>query len=168
MANLYELTQEQLYLYDLLQNDGINQETGEIDPVIAEQVQLTEKELDKKIMGVGIVYKQLLADSKMLKEEEEMLATRRKRAERNAEFLKNRLEKSMLLLNKMEFKDTKISITFRKSSQVEIIDESKLAKDYIVEKITYTPSKTAIKEAIKNGIEVDGAKLVETQNIQIK
>lgn len=169
MATLYELTQDQLYLYNLLiTGEGIDMETGEIDPVVAEQLKMTGEELDQKIKGVGIVYKQLVADAKMLKEEEENLVARRKRAERNAEMLKSRLESSMLLLNKTEFKDTKVNISFRKSTKVEIVDESKLSKDYIVEKVTYTPSKTAIMEALKNGVNVEGAKLVESQNIQIK
>lgn len=166
---LYELTQEQLYLYDLLANgDGVNMETGEIDPVVAEQLELTGKELDNKIKGVGIVYKQLVADAKMLKEEEENLVARRKRAERNAELLKNRLESTLITLGKDEFKDTKVSISFRKSTRVEIVDENKLPKEFIVEKTTYTPSKTMIMEAFKSGANVEGAMLVEAKNIQIK
>lgn len=169
MATLYELTQDQLYLYNLLMSgEGLDMETGEIDPVVAEQLKLTGEELDQKIKGVAIVYKQLIADAKMLKEEEDNLVARRKRAERNAEMLKNRLESSMILLNKTEFKDAKVNITFRKSTKVEILDESKLAKDYIVEKVTRTPSKTAIMEALKNGVNVEGAQLVESKNIQIK
>lgn len=169
MATLYELTQDQLFLYNLLlTGDAINMETGEIDPVVAEQLKLTGEELENKIKGVGIVYKQLVADAKMLKEEEENLGARRKRAERNAETLKSRLEDCMLAIGKEEYKDTKVSISFRKSTRVEIRNENILPKEYMVEKTTYTPSKTMIMEALKNGVEVEGAELVEAKNIQIK
>jgi len=166
---LYELTEEQQFLYNLLQTgEGVNMETGEIDPVVAEQLEINGQELDEKIKGTAIIYKQLIADAKMLKEEEDNIVARRKRAERNAEFLKNRLEFALLQLGKTEFKDTKVNITFRKSTRVEITDESKLPIDYIVEKVTRTPSKTLIMDALKAGTNVEGAMLVEAQNIQIK
>lgn len=169
MATLFSLTQEQAYLLDLLESgDAIDLETGEIDPVVAEQLQLTGEQLDEKIKGTAIVYKQLVANAKMYKDEEENIIALRKRAERNAELLKNRLQEAMLYVGKTELRDPKATITFRKSTRVEILDESKLPKDYIIEKTTYTPSKTAIMDAIKNGVNVEGAKLVEVQNIQIK
>ena len=169
MATLYDLTQEQLYLYNLLNSgEAIDLETGAIDPVVAEQLELTGQDLEKKIKGTAIVYKQLIADAKMLKEEEDNLVARRKRAERNAELVKARLETAMLQLNMQEFKDTKVNITFRKSQRVEIVNENLLPKEFITEKITYTPSKTAIGEALKQGKTVEGAVLVEAKNIQIK
>lgn len=169
MATLFSLTQEQAYLLNLLESgDAIDLETGEIDPVVAEQLQLTGEELDEKIKGTAIVYKQLVANAKMYKDEEDNIIALRKRAERNAELLKNRLQEAMLIVGKTELKDPKATITFRKSTRVEILDESKLSKDYITEKTTYTPSKTAIMDALKNGINVEGAKLIEVQNIQIK
>ena len=59
---LYELTQEQLYLYNLLMTgEAVDPETGEIDPVVAEQLELTGEELENKIKGVAIIYKQLLS-----------------------------------------------------------------------------------------------------------
>jgi len=169
MATLYDLTQEQMYLYNLLMTgEAIDPETGEIDAVVAEQLQLTGEELNNKIKGVGIIYKQLVADAKMLKEEEDNIVARRKRAERNAETLKNRLESAMLQLGMAEFKDTKVNITFRSSQRVEIVNEQLLPKEFMVEKVTYTPSKTAIGQALKDGLKVDGAVLVDAKNIQIK
>ena len=47
-------------------------------------------------------------------------------------------------------------------------DGSVLDKKWCREKVTYTPDKTAIKNAIKAGQTVAGARLVVNQNIQIK
>ena len=59
-------------------------------------------------------------------------------------------------------------ISFRRSEQTVIDNESELPAEYIVTKITTVPDKTKIKNAIKAGQEVAGARLVEKRNIQIK
>lgn len=166
---LYELTKEQQYLYDLLANgEAIDMETGEIDPVVEEQLKINNEQIDEKIKAWGIVCKQLQADAKMLKDEEEAISIRRKRAERHAELVKNRLENQMILLGKLQFKDTKVDISFRKAKKVEIVNEKLLPEEYLSVKTTITPAKTLIMNALKEGKEVHGATLVETQNIQIK
>ena len=166
---LYELTKEQQYLYDLLANgEAIDMETGEIDPVVEEQLKINNEQIDEKIKAWGIVCKQLQADAKMLKDEEEAISIRRKRAERHAELVKNRLENQMILLGKLQFKDTKVDISFRKAKKVEIVNEKLLPEEYLSVKTTITPAKTLIMSALKEGKEVQGATLVETQNIQIK
>jgi len=166
---LYELTKEQQYLYDLLANgEAIDMETGEIDPVVEEQLKINNEQIDEKIKAWGIVCKQLQADAKMLKDEEEAISIRRKRAERHAELVKNRLENQMILLGKLQFKDTKVDISFRKAKKVEIVNEKLLPEEYLSVKTTITPAKTLIMNALKEGKEVQGATLVETQNIQIK
>lgn len=166
---LYELTKEQQYLYDLLANgEAIDMETGEIDPVVEEQLKINNEQIDEKIKAWGIVYKQLQADAKMLKDEEEAISIRRKRAERHAELVKNRLENQMILLGRMQFKDTKVDISFRKAKKVEITNEELLPEEYVSVKTTTAPAKALIMTALKEGKEVQGATLVETQNIQIK
>lgn len=165
---LYELTQEQLSLYQLLlSSDMLNTETGEIDPELAEKIELNGLNLEEKIKSTGIVYKQLIADAKSLKEEEENLNKRRKRYEKNAEIIKKRLQNSMLTLGRDKFNDPKVSISFRASTRVEISDEKLIPKEYMTESITYSPAKALISTAIKRGEEVPGAKLLEIQNIQI-
>lgn len=45
---------------------------------------------------------------------------------------------------------------------------SKLPKEFVSEKTTISANKTAIKEAIKKGIEVEGAHLETNENLIIK
>lgn len=169
MATLYELLDDYDYLYKLLSNgDAIDKETGEVDEVVAEQLWMCKDALNDKIQNYGIIVKQLMADAKMFEDELNNLEKRKQRAERNAEWLKEFLSTAMQQMEMTEFKNSKVNITFRKSSKVEILDPNKLDKKYMVEKTTYTPSKTMIADDLKAGIEVEGAKLVETQNIQIK
>jgi alanine dehydrogenase len=69
-------------------------------------------------------------------------------------------------INRLETPTLKIS--FRKSESVEIDNEAEIPAQFLKEKTTYTIDKTAIKEAIKKGEVVIGARLQINQNIQIK
>lgn len=71
--------------------------------------------------------------------------------------------------NGIEKVETEIAkLSFRKSESVDITDKNLIPKDYLVEKVTIAPDKTAIKKAIKEGKTIDGAVLKENQNLQIK
>jgi len=72
----------------------------------------------------------------------------------------------MLVFGIDEIKTPIVKINFRKSETVEI-DEN-LSEEYIKTTITTAPDKIKIKQAIKDGIVVYGARIVEHKNIQIK
>ena len=108
--------------------------------------------------------KNLLAEAKMIKEEKDNLAYRQKVCENKAESLKDFLSR---LLDGEKFKTSKVSISYRKSEKVDVLDIGKLDDDYLKFKDP-EPDKTKIKKALKDGICLEGAQLVESQNIQIK
>jgi hypothetical protein len=66
---------------------------------------------------------------------------------------------------KLEIDTFKLSV--RKSEAVEV-DEALLDKNYFKEKVTLTPDKIARKEAIKKGVEVNGAYIRQNMSLQIK
>ena len=66
----------------------------------------------------------------------------------------------------MELPHSKIS--YRKSDSVDVTNFEELPEEFIKTKIEKTPDKVAIKNAIKDGNKVNGAKLVTNYNIQIK
>jgi hypothetical protein len=57
-------------------------------------------------------------------------------------------------------------MNFRKSESVEIYEG--LDQEFITEKVSYQPDKIAIKNAIKEGRQINGAALVTNFNLQIK
>jgi hypothetical protein len=59
-------------------------------------------------------------------------------------------------------------ISFRKSSRVEVLDESKVPDKYKRVKTIVEVDKTAVKESWKQGIGVDGTTVTEHKNIQIR
>lgn len=155
MASLYEIDSEIM--------NCIDAETGEIiDP---ERLEALQMERGLKIENVALWVKNLKADISAYKAEKEAFAEREKQAKAKIESLSKWLINA---LNGEKFSTSKVAVSFRKSEAVEILDENKIPKKFIRKKVETAPDKTAIKEAIKNGLKVRGAELVENQNIQIK
>lgn len=59
-------------------------------------------------------------------------------------------------------------LSYRKSESVEISNEELLPKEFIKESVVTRPDKTAIKEALKNWLDVPWASIKVSQNLQVK
>jgi len=159
---LYEIADEYLKALDNIQ---VN-EDGEI--INMEDIESLKGEFDAKTEAVACYIKELKANADALKAEKEALDERMKSALKKADWLSGYLSDNMRLVGKTKFETPKCKLSFRKSSSVFIADEELLDKAYMKEKITYTPDKTAIKDAIKGGSIVVGAELIEKESLQIK
>lgn len=155
MSSLYEINEQLLNLTDT--------ETGEITDWSAfEALQLAR---DEKIENIALYHKNLLAEAAALKAEEKSFAERRKRAENKAESLKKYLATS---LNGSKFNTTRVAISYRKSTSVEV-DETKLPANWLREiPATHVVDKVEITKALKAGEAIEGATLITKDNIQIK
>jgi hypothetical protein len=157
-----------LYEIDQQIENCIDPETGEIaDFELFEQLQM---ERDTKLENVACWIKNLKVESDALKQEETNLKSRRQTTDNQIERLTNYLEYA---LNGEKFKTSKVAISYRNSKSVNIIDEEKFIEwaqgnNADLLKIKTEPSKTAIKEAITNGQEVQFADIVENKSITIK
>ena len=164
--NLYEIEKT---LNEFMENGFekyVDTETGEFDEQgFNDELGQLELAKDEKIENIGLFIKNLSADIVELKAEEKALAERRKAKENKAEYLKNVLSVS---LGGNKFETAKIALSFRKSEQVKISDADNLPKEFLIEKVTISPDKTAIKKAIKGGQDVVGAEIITVQNLQIK
>ena len=58
--------------------------------------------------------------------------------------------------------------TYRPTYSVQISDEAKLPSEFVAEKITYKPDKSAIKDAIKAGRKVPGAEMITTRHVKVR
>ena len=151
-------------LYEINQSilECIDNETGEI--IDADKLNELQIAKDEKLENLALWYKDLLAEANALKEEKETFAEREKAAKNKAESIKNYLSH---VLNGENFKTTKCALSFRKSEKTVIDDIYSIPESFL----KYSEPKadlTEIKKAIKNGEEIKGAHLEETQNIQIK
>ena len=154
--NLYEIEDAIL--------ECVDPETGEV--VDIERLEALEMERDKKVSNIACWIKDLDAEENALAGEIQNL-TKRKRADANKkEQLKNYLQG---FLNGAKYKDSRCSVSYRKSKSVEIddgLDVMAMPRELV--KVTYEPSKSLIKEAIEAGREITGCRLVEKENIQIR
>lgn len=154
--NLFDINFERYY-------GCVDEETGEIDTV---KLAALDEERNTKISNIACWIKDLGAEAEAIKAEKMALAKRQESAERKQEQLKRYLQAA---LEGEKFKDSRCSISYRKSESVEIddsLDLSTLPDDLV--KVEYKPSKTAIKEAIKAGLDIEGCHLVAKENILIK
>ena len=145
----------------------IDMETGEI--IDTEQLDKLQMERETKIEGVACWIKDLKAEAEALKNEKQALAERQRVAENKAESLKKWLAYA---LQGEKFKTTKCAISFRKSEAVEVTEEGlKVLMKEHDELLTYKapePNKTAIKQALKDGLSVEGIQLVQNTSVIIK
>lgn len=162
MANLYEINKGILECLDL--------ETGEvIDP---ERLTALQMERNAKFENVALWIKNLLSDAEAYKAEKDAFAAREKAAKNKAESLKRWLADA---LQGEKFTTAKTAVSFRKSESVEIQDEDRLivwamgnGHEDLLTFAAPSVNKTAIKQALKNGVEMPWATMRENQNIQIK
>lgn len=141
-------------------------EDGEVDEAYVHQLEDLQLQRDDKLEGIGCYIKNLRAEAVAIKAEEANLKARRTALENHAERLTNYVA-DMLGGEKWD-KSPKVAYSFRKSERVVIGDESLIPAEYIKTKTETAPDLTAIKNAIKAGNDVAGARVVTFNNVQIK
>ena len=88
-----------------------------------------------------------------------------KRAENKAESLKKYLDSA---LQGSKFGTTRVDISYRKSTNVEVADIELLPNDYKKSITTVSADKVELAKALMAGEIINGATLIENNNIQIK
>ena len=139
----------------------VDPETGEADVEKLDELIMMR---DEKLENLALWVKDLKAEAEAIKAEEKALAKRRKKKERRAESIKAYLKKE---LDGKRFETSRAVCSFKKSQKVEITDLDKIPDDYL-RYSTPTADKTAIKAAIKDGISIEGAELVDSVSMTIK
>ena len=147
--------------------DCIDLETGEV--IDTERLDALQMERVAKIENVALWIKDLKAEAEAIKAEKMALAERQRVAENKAESLKKWLAYA---LDGQKFITARCAISFRKTEKVEISDVGmiRLMKEHD-ELLTYKdpePNKTAIKQALKDGLSVQGVQLVQNMSTIIK
>ena len=156
-----------LYEIDSAIYECIDAETGEIIDI--DKLNNLMMERDAKIEGAACWIKDLKAEAEAIKAEKMKLAERQRIAENKAESLKKWLA---FALQGEKFKTARCSVSFRNTEFVEVTPEglNGLMHGHD-ELLTYKdpePNKTAIKQAIKDGLNVPGVQLVQNVSTIIK
>lgn len=157
--SIYEIDDSILSLVDM--------ETGEIED--EKRYDELQMERTQKVENIGCYYKNLVAEAKAMKEEEANLAQRRKAVENKAERIKNLLAYA---LRGEKFESPRLRCSYRKSKSIEV-DASfvEWAQEHADDLLTYkepVPNRTAIKEALSDGREIEHAEIVTNESLQVK
>lgn len=153
-----------LYEIDKRIIDLIDDETGEIIDSNLNTFDELMMERDNKIENVALWIKNLRADAEAYKAESQAFVDRKKAAERKIESLTRLLE---ITLRGRKFKTERVQIGYRKSDSVQIDKDAKLPDEYLRFREP-EPDKAALKKALKDGVEIEGAWLEEKLNMQVK
>jgi len=156
-----------LYEFDKAICDCIDLETGEIDEAKLNQLEL---ERDTKIENILLWQKELIAEADAIKQEESILHERRKAKEHKAEVLKQYVQN---YLGGAKFETPKVKVSYRKCDSVQ------LSEDFVEWAETHghdnllvyrcEPSKAFVKQAICDGVVLDGkAELVTTNKMYVR
>ena len=161
--SLYNIQTEYLQLAEQLIENG-----GELTPELTEALAINQANLETKSTNYGLVIKQWSAEAEIIFAEINRLTNLRHQRLKAIERLENNISQAMQLYNVEKIETPILKISFRKSESVEINNMAQIDAKFLNEKVTVTPDKKAIKDAIKAGETVEGATIIINQNIQIK
>ena len=166
---LYELTEEMQDLENGFNEHCIDPETGEInEEKVKEFLNTCKLNINDKLEGIVCIIKNQQALSNAIDNEIKTLKARKEKLDKKTDSLKSYTTACMQMLNMAKFESQKGTLSFRKSTKLEILNEDLITKDFKIEEIKYKVDKKAIKEAMQNGEIIEGVVLVESQNLQIK
>lgn len=143
--------------------NNIDPETGEIlDFSELEALSIAREE---KIENTMLVYKNLSAEYEAVVNQRKIFEKREASAKKSLERLKNYIA---YILDGESFVTDKVKASWRKSQTVVVQDGVVLPEEYTTKKITISPNKTALKQAIESGITIDGVYIKDNNNLTVK
>ena len=155
---IYEITNDYLQLMQMM-------EDPELDPkTLADTMEGIEGELEDKADNYARVMKNMEADLNGIKAEIDRLSTRKKTIENNIKRMKEALQFSMETTGKTKFKTELFSFGIRKNAPAVVMDEPYIENvpERFLKYSDPTINRTAIKEAIQNGEDLEGLAHLES------
>lgn len=165
---LYELTEEFNTLNAMFEADEIDEQT------LNDTLESLTCDLNEKADNIACLIKQSALEADAIRTEELNLAKRRKQKEAQVDYLKSYLSAELQKMGIDKIETARNKISFRASESVEIADTDEFVKwamDNGDGYLTYAEpkiNKTAIKKALKDGVEVNGAVIVKNNNLQVR
>ena len=150
--SLYDLQMEILECVD---------ENGELLDI--EKFEQLNMAIEKKIEGLCLWVKNLDAEAAAINEEVKALKDRQARKQNKAASIRKYIQD---FLKGSKFETSKVAISYRKSVSLEILDNAVIPVEYL--KVKTEVNKADLKQAMKDGLKVEGVYLQENTNMSIK
>ena len=170
LADAYEILYERIDTVDPLEEGGEIELQGIIDTLEG-----IEGELNQKAEALALIIKELKYDSENIREEEIVMANRRRAKDKKAEWLKTYLQEQLLRVGKKKLETPRAVISIRQNAEaVHIDDEQALLAFGAANHADYlTPQppkldKQKLKKAMQAGLCVTGAHLERSTSLLIK
>ena len=157
---LYNITEDYI---DLLNKIEIAE--GEISEEVNQQLEINEQQLQTKSIAYLSVIKTKEALTMQIDEEIKRLQALKKHNSNITNNLKDRLLNAVNLFGAFEVGFTKFST--RNSKAVIVEDVNILPKEFKVVKVTEQADKKAIKQALEDGVIIEGCTIQENKNLKI-
>ena len=167
MATLWEITQEFLTLASLIEEAG-----GEATDEVMEELAISRENFQHKAEGYAKLILKWESEIDTASAEIKRIQAIKKTKENAVERLKDTLKTALLVFGQEDNKGVKrfetplIKLSTRRSYAVEVTDATALPEEAFV--IKREVSKTAIKELLEAGAEIEGASIKENISLQIK
>ena len=162
MASLYELTGDYLRAYDLIDTEEYDED------MLMEILEELNDDIEVKAEGYAKVMKNLSAEAEALKKEEERLYARRKAKENAVSRMKKSLQEAMEATGKTKFKTELFSFNIQANAPSVMLHKDPVEIPAEYQKVTIEADKTAIKEALKRGEQLDFASLEQSASLRIR
>lgn len=164
MSSIYEITSDYLRIMAMM-------EDPELDPqTLADTLEGIEGELEVKAENYAKVMRNLEADVVGIKAEIDRLSDRKKVIDNNIKQMKKALQEAMEITGKTKFKTELFSFGIRGNAPAVVIDGEleNIPTEYLRIREPEV-DKAKIKEALKNGVDLEGvAHLEKSSSLVIK
>lgn len=159
MSKLYELTKQLSELNSMVE-DG---EATEAD--LADTFEMIEGEFEEKAKSVGLFIKSLEPSITAIDSEIKRLQARKKTIESKQDWVINYLRSNMEATETTLIEHHLFTIKKQKGRESVVVDDiDKLPDEYVKVKSEISADKKAIKKAIDDGEEVEGARVVRGES----
>lgn len=158
---LYEISDA---LRTALEHIEFDEETGEV--LSADELHAVEAAANDKIEATALYLKEEDAEIKALKEEIDRMTARLKSKTKRNDYIKSLLLDALHATGKV--KTPRVTVSIHLTKAVEITQDQAVPEAFTTKKVTISPNKIAIKEALVAGTVVPGCQLVERESVSIR
>lgn len=163
---LYELTRQRQDLLNYI--ESLDEEELQLSDAVGDTLEALDGAILDKAETIAKYIRTLEEESAAIKSEEDRLKKRRSVQDAKVERMKTYLHDMLDEAQLDKVKGTLFTIGFRKSTSVNVLDLDTLPEALKRTKTIVEADKTAIKDALKQGLDVPGAVLVDKRNLSIR
>ena len=159
MTALYEMTGQYRELMEMAE---------ELDEqVFQDTLEMIQEGINEKAENIAMLMRNINGDVEALKAEEKRLQERRRSLEKKHDNMKSYLQEQMIAADMDKVPSTLFKIAIRNNPpKVSVLDENVIPDNYFITKRQL--DKTTLKDALKNGEEIEGAQLIQEKGLTIK